>query len=186
MIYETDNWTYVPARDIGSKRTVPVREIVIHTAETPEKDNAAESLANYFQHPDYPSSPHVCVSNKTVIQCVKDSFVAYAAPGCNHDGIQIELCCYMGQSASQWRDFYSLANLALAADVTAQYCLKYDLPVRHLTDDQLSAGQKGIIGHVQASRVYKKSDHTDPGDNFPWPRFMAMVTSLVNERRILA
>lgn len=183
--YETDNWLYVPARDIGPKRDGPVRVITLHTAETPEKDNAAENLAKYFQHPDYTSSCHVCTSNKTVIQCVKDSYVAYAAPGVNNDGIQIEMCCYMNQTASEWRDFYSLGLLAITADVVAQYCLKYDIPAQRLLNAQLAAGQKGIIGHVQASEVYKKSDHTDPGPNFPWQRFIPMVQGLITERRLI-
>ena len=64
--------------------------------------------------------------------------------------------------------------------------MKYDLPVVHLSDAQLLAGEKGIIGHDQASRVYKKSDHTDPGVNFPWVRFIAMTAALRAERRLVA
>jgi N-acetyl-anhydromuramyl-L-alanine amidase AmpD len=63
-----------------------------------------------------------------------------------------------------------------AANAAAQYCLKYDIPIRHLADDELEAGEKGIVGHVQASRVYKKSTHTDPGQGFPWDHFLARVT----------
>ena len=39
--------------------------------------------------------------------------------------------------------------------------------MRQLTDAELEAGKKGIIGHVQASRLYKKSTHTDLGHGFP-------------------
>jgi N-acetyl-anhydromuramyl-L-alanine amidase AmpD len=186
MAYETDSWLYVPAKHIGPKRTGMVRLIVIHTAETAELGRAAENLAKYGQNPEYVSSWYVAVDSDSVIQCVKDSFVAYAAPGCNHDGIQIELCCYAGQSAAQWRDPYSLAMLALGADVAAQYCLKYGIPPVHLTDRELLAGNRGIIGHSQASRVYKKSTHMDPGPNFPWRRFIAMTDELRSERRLVA
>lgn len=186
MAYETDAWLYVPAKHIGPKRDGAVRLIVIHTAETAELASAAEAIARYGQHPDVVSSWHVAVDSDSIIQCVKDSFVAYAAPGANHDGIQIELCCYAGQSAAQWRDPYSLAMLALGADAVAQYCLKYDLPAVHLTDAQLLAGNRGVVGHDQATRVYKKSTHMDPGPNFPWRRFMSMVADLRAERRMVA
>lgn len=180
---ETDRWLYVPAKYMGATRDRPVRVLTIHTAETPETRNAAENLAKYGQAPDYPSSWNVCVDSDSILQCVPDSRVAYAAPGVNNDGIQMELCCFMGQTATEWRDPYSLALLALAADVAAQYCLKFSLPVTHLTDAQLLAGEKGIIGHDQASRVYKKSDHTDPGPRFPWARFIAMTAAMFAERR---
>jgi N-acetyl-anhydromuramyl-L-alanine amidase AmpD len=187
-MFETDTWPLVRARDIGERRTVPVRVIVIHTAETLEAGDSAENLARYGQNPDYPSSWHICVDSNSIVQCVPDSFVAWAAPGVNHDGIQIEICGKAAQSAAGWRDFFSLAALALAADATAQYCLKYDLPPVKLTDAQLGAGAKGIIGHEQATRVYPAPNrtHTDPGPNFPWPRFSAMAQALVAERRLIA
>lgn len=181
--YETEVWPFIQARDFGAKRTETPRLIVIHDMEFPERPTAAEDVARYFQHPDTPSSAHVCVDSDSVVQCVKDSYVAFAAPGCNHDGIQVELAGYGKQTPAEWLDKYSIAMLAIAADVVAQYCLKYNIPPVHLTNAQLRAGARGIIGHVQASEVYKGSDHTDPGPNFPWPRFIAMVIAHVAERR---
>lgn len=183
---DTDAWLYVPAKHIGPKRDVPVRVIVIHTAENLEAGDSAENLAKYGQRPDYVSSWHITVDRDSIIQCVKDSFVAFAAPGVNHDGIQIELAGKAGQSAAQWRDPFSLATLALAADAVAQYCLKYSIPPVKLTDAELRSGVRGIIGHDQASRVYRKSDHMDPGPNFPWPRFTGMVQALFMERKMIA
>jgi N-acetyl-anhydromuramyl-L-alanine amidase AmpD len=187
MAYETDPWLYVPAKYPGPKRSGAVRLVVIHTAQWREHSTSAEALAKYGQNPDGGvKSWHIAVDSDTVIQCVKDSFVAYAAPGANHDGIQIELACRAEQTPAQWRDPYSLAQLAVAADATAQYCLKYDIPPVHLSDVELYAGHRGIIGHAQASRVYKKSTHTDPGPNFPWRRFILMVEALRAERRLVA
>ena len=182
MTYETDNWLYVPAKHIGPKRTVPVRVITLHTAENLEAGDSAENLAKYGQNPDYISSWHVTTDNNSVMQCVKDSFVAYAAPGVNHDGIQIEMAGKASQSRAQWRDPFSLALLAITADVVAQYCLKFNIPPVHLTNQELLDGHLGVIGHNQASDVYKKSDHQDPGPNFPWTRFMHMVVDLATER----
>lgn len=183
MKYETDAWSFIPAKDfLVVKPGRVVRVVVIHTAETLENSNTAENLGKYFQHPDYPSSSHIGIDSNSIVQYVKDSNVAFAAPGCNNDGIQIELAGRGAQSPAEWLDTFSLSMLAIAADATAQYCLKYDLPAIHLTDEQLKSGRRGIVGHDQVSRVYKKSDHSDPGPNFPWSRFMCMVDSQVKAR----
>lgn len=177
MKYETELWPYIEAATKGPKRTGPVRLIVIHTPEWPESPSGAEAVARYFHdNPDKrEASCHITVDNDSIVQCVRDSFEAWAAPGANQDGIQIELTGYANQTKAQWRDKFSLAALALSADATAQYCLKYALPVIHLSDAQLRAGNLGIVGHDQVTRVYGKSTHTDPGPNFPWLRFMMYV-----------
>jgi hypothetical protein len=54
--------------------------------------------------------------------------------------------------------------------------LKYDIPVRHLTNDELADGQsKGFVSHAQVSEVYKQSNHWDPGPGFPWKLFLEKV-----------
>lgn len=178
MSYETEDWEYIGAKYIGVKRTVPVRLVVIHDAEFPEVLYGAKGVAKYFQRLDKPSSAHICVDNQEVIQCVKDSYVAWAAPGANHDGIQIELVGYQKQTREGWLDNYSLGVLALGADATAQYCLKYGLPAVWLTNDELKAGKAGVVSHAQVSDVYQQSDHTDPGLNFPRRLFISMVQEI--------
>lgn len=178
MAYETESWAYLGAKYIGERRTGAVRLLVIHDAEFPEILNGARGVAKYFQRPDKPSSAHVSVDNQEVVQSVKDSFVAWAAPGANHDGIQIELVGYQSQTREDWLDNYSLGVLALGADAAAQYCLKYALPAIKLTDDGLRNGASGIVGHDQVSRVFRQSDHTDPGPNFPWDLFIAMTQEI--------
>lgn len=185
---DTDLWPVVKARwftkwaSPGSGRR-PVRVIVMHDMEAPEKGETAENVARYFATTDTKASSHICVDNNTIVQCVKDNDIAYAAPGCNSDGIQIELAGYGRQTRAEWLDPYSLALIDLGANATAQYCLKYDIPPRQLTNTLLLAGARGIIGHYQASAVYKKSNHTDPGANFPWEHFMELVNVYHRARR---
>lgn len=157
--------------------------VVIHDMEAPETNNTAENVARYFQDPDYPSSAHICVDNNSIVQCVRDSHIAFAAPGCNLDGIQIELAGWGKQTREQWLDFYGIGLLALASDAVAQYCIKYRIPPTHLTNTQLKAGKMGIVGHYQVSQVYKKSNHTDPGNGFPWQYFITSVSNFILARR---
>lgn len=185
MSYETDNWPIVRARwftKSNGRRTV--RVIVIHSMEAPEKGSTAESVAKYFANlpPTRQASAHVCIDNDSVVQCVSDNDVAYAAPGANHDGIQIELAGYARQTTKEWLDPFGVSMLNRAADVVAQYCIKYNIPVRKLTNVELASGGRGIIGHHQASEVYKKSTHTDPGAGFPWRYFICAVETFHRER----
>jgi N-acetyl-anhydromuramyl-L-alanine amidase AmpD len=183
---ETQVWPFIAARwytRVGASVGRKVRLVVIHDMEFPEKLTAAEDVARYFNTTNTKASAHICVDANSIVQCVYDSDVAYAAPGANHDGIQIELAGYGSQTREQWLDTYSVAVLTYAADATSQYCTKYSIPAVHLTNAQLKAGKKGIIGHYQASEVYKKSDHTDPGKNFPWDVFITMVEQFLKDRR---
>jgi N-acetyl-anhydromuramyl-L-alanine amidase AmpD len=185
-VIETDTWTFVKARwfqptPVGTHRNV--RVVVIHDMEYPEKGTAAEEVAQYFATTDTKASAHLCIDSNSYVQCVHDNDVAWAAPGCNADGIQLELAGYGRQTQQEWLDTYGIALLNLAANAAAQYCLKYGLPVCHLSDAQLKAGQKGIIGHYQASRVYHLSDHTDPGAGFPWEYFIDRTAVYLAERK---
>lgn len=183
--YETDRWPFVAAKHFKKVDGPPrrVRVIVIHDMEAPEKGETAENVARYFATTSTPASAHVCIDSNSIVQCVHDRDIAYAAPGCNSDGIQIELAGYGKQSRGEWLDQYGVQMLALASDAVAQYCLKYGIPAVHLTDDSLRKGMSGIVGHAQVSRVYKKSDHTDPGANFPWDVFVALTKAQLAKRK---
>ena len=174
---ETDNWLYVPAKWFkkpDGKRKV--RLIVMHTMEAPEKEQTAENVANYFKNGSVKASAHLCIDSNSIVQCVLDNNIAFAAPGVNKDGIHLEMTGYAKQTADEWRDAFSLAMLEHAANATSQYCLKYDIPVKHLTNAELKAGEKGIIGHYQASEVYPpNAGHNDPGKAFPWDYFLGRV-----------
>lgn len=174
------------AKTDGERR---IRLVVMHTMEAPEKGETAESVARYFASlPDtLKASAHVCVDNNSVVQCVDDNDIAYGAPGANSDGLHVEMAGNFRQTAEQWADDYSQRMLEIAAGVVAQFCLQYEIPVTHLTDDQLLAGERGIVGHSQVSAVYRKEkkpdEHRDPGDAFPWETFIARVATLLDTRK---
>ena len=188
--FETDNFPVIKARffkDVIEKRQP--RVIVIHSMEAPEKGNTAENVARFFQNPgkkqngeDRQVSAHLCIDNNSIVQCVFDNDIAFAAPGANHDGVQLELAGFARQTRGEWLDPFSILVLENAANAAAQYCLKYNIPVKHLTNAELKSGQKGIVGHVQVSDVFKKSDHTDPGKGFPWDHFIDRVKHHHTER----
>lgn len=185
--FETDSFPVIKAKwftkSTGKRE---VRVIVIHTMEAAEKDDTAENVAKFFQTlpATKKASAHLCIDNNSIVQCVFDNDVAFAAPGVNRDGIHLELAGFASQTAANWKDAYSTLLLEKAANAAAQYCLKYDIPREHLTDEQLKDGAKGIIGHVQATKVFPpNAGHTDPGKNFPWDFFIERVKFHYEERK---
>jgi len=151
---------------------MPVRVIVIHSMEAPEGPQTAENVAAYFAKPSTKASAHICVDNNSEVRCVADEDTAWAAPGCNADGLQLELAGYARQTRKEWMDDYSLTMLGRAVKIVAAWCRKYSIPARRLTQAELRAGHKGLTSHADVSAVYKRSDHTDPGAGFPWDWFI--------------
>jgi len=169
--FETDHFPVVKAkffREIKEKRNV--RVIVMHSMESSEKGDTAENVSRFFQNPkDKKGNPvkvsaHLCVDSDSIVQCVMDNNVAFSAPGVNKDGIHIEQAGFARQTKAEWLDPFGILMLNLSANAAAQYCLKYNIPVKHLSNAELKAGEKGIVGHVQATAVFKPNNgHTDPG-----------------------
>lgn len=149
--------------------------IGIHTMEAPEAGTTAESVANYFKTID--ASAHWCVDDNSRVRVVMDDDGAWTMPPLNNISLNVEMAGYASQSTAQWADVYSEETLDNVALCVAEWCHKYGIPIRHLTDDQIRAGNKGIVGHVDVNRVFHASDHTDPGPNFPWKEFLSKVTA---------
>ncbi len=170
-----NQWPFVEAANYTKTDGRTIRLIVIHTMEIDEVDHAAEAVANYFASGQVQASAHLNIDNNSIVRGVAPKHVAWAAPGANSDGLQLELAGRAGQSVSNWDDRYSRDLLKLAADAVAQYSIRYKIPIRKLSNHELAHGYKGLIGHVQASEVYKQSTHTDPGSNFPWEKFIRMA-----------
>jgi N-acetyl-anhydromuramyl-L-alanine amidase AmpD len=174
-MFETDSWPFVPAKYQLKGRKRAVRLVVIHSTESLEVEGGAVEVAHYFQHPSRPGSSHVVVDDKDVVQCVRDSDTAAGAAGANQDGIHIEQVGKADQTPLEWDDPYSRAVIKNCANVTAQYCMKFDIPIRRLTVKQIRAGEKGICGHADISQAYPGTGHYDPGPNYPWTEFLNEV-----------
>lgn len=167
---------FIPARNFTPTPGRQIDLVVIHTMESPEGLDTAENVAFWFAGSTAPkASAHYCVDADSVVQCVKEKDVAWAAPGANHDGIQIELAGRASQTAAQWDDPYSRSQLALAALLVADICRRYNIPPTLVNRSGLLIGERGITTHHSVSLAFRRSDHTDPGPNFPMDDFLGMV-----------
>lgn len=156
-------------RHVGRRSSISL--IAIHTMEAPEKPLTAENVANYFKTVN--ASAHWCVDNNSRVRVVKDSDTAWTLPGANSRSLNMELAGYAKQDAGDWDDDYSTDMLEIAAYTCAQWADKYDIPIRRLSSDEIRAGKKGFVGHVDVNKVYKQSTHWDPGPSFPWKYFLS-------------
>lgn len=170
---------FIKARHFRATGTRKIDLIVLHTVEAPEKDTNAEAVANYFATTDRTVSAHYCVDNNSEVQCVKEGDVAFAAPGANHNGVQIEMAGYAGQGREGWADDYSTQMLERAAKLAADVAKRYDIPTVFIDAAGLKAGKRGFTTHAEVSKAFRKSTHTDPGPDFPAKSFMARVRALV-------
>lgn len=157
-------------------RVRPIRHIVIHTMEAPEKPTTAQAVAEWFAGPSSPiASAHYCVGQRGVTQCVRDTDIAFHAPGVNGAGLGIEHEGYAKQTAAEWDDPPSRATLWHSARLVNRLCKLYGVPVVRLSAEDLKAGKSGITGHGDVSQAFKGSSHWDPGQGFPWGHYLDLV-----------
>lgn len=170
--------------------------IVLHTMENAEKPGTAMAVAKWLQTVmPKPVSFHYGVDAADIVQCVRDEDVAWAAPGTNHNGIHIEHVGRASQTPLQWSDDFSSNELQASAELCAQLCVRYQIPVKFIPAEQLLSGFRGITTHAEVSlacdlaqrRGQKASyffnhkankpltDHTDPGKFFPMSRYLDLV-----------
>jgi N-acetyl-anhydromuramyl-L-alanine amidase AmpD len=146
--------------------------------EAAEASTTAENVARWAAGPDAArASWHYAVDDDSVIQCVKDEHVAWAAPSRNHNGIQIEHAGYARQTAAEWGDPFSTRMLALSAQLCARVCRRWDVPIRFLEADGLRLDERGITTHWEVTKGPGRglTSHTDPGQYFPMARYLELV-----------
>lgn len=168
------------ARNYTRAGRTSVSLVVIHTAECKETANAAENLALWAAGANAPrASWHYAVDADSATQSVRETDVAWHAPGVNRLSIGIEQAGRAGQLASEWDDAYSRAVLERTASLVAGICMRWNIPIRRLTPRDLVIGAAGICGHVDVRDAFQRSTHWDPGPNYPWTRFIEMVRAPV-------
>lgn len=169
-------YPFVQARNFTRVGGRTINLVVVHDMEAPETAKTAETVAAWFAGPTAPrASAHYCIDNDSIVQCVRDMDVAWHAPGANHDGIGLEHAGYARQSRNEWLDPFGTRMLALSAKLAADLCTKYQIPIRHLSAADLLRGERGITGHADVTQAYHRSTHTDPGGDFPWDTYLALV-----------
>ena len=173
----------IQAKNYTNTTRAKVDWVVLHSTENPIKPGTARNVALWFAGAQAPqASAHYIVGPDTVVQCVRETAVAWAAPGANATGIQIEL---VGQAhKTDWtRDGDGpqdgLRVVVRAAELTRAICKRWDIPLERVDAAGLLAGKRGITSHAAVGAAFKKSTHVDPGGvgdvRWPWEPFLKLV-----------
>lgn len=170
----------IEARNYLRKTRPTVDNIVLHCIECPEASTRAETTAEWMAGPAAPmASAHYFVDSDSVVQGVSDDFIAYHAPGLNQRGIGIEHAGYARQTREEWLDAFGVRMLALSVQLTARLCQRWNIPATYVRAAQLQLRGRGITTHREVTAAFGKSDHTDPGPNFPIAWYVERVAALL-------
>lgn len=153
--------------------------IIIHDMEASEHSGRAENTAEYFRTlPDGRSvSSHYTVDNDSVVQCVKLADTAFTVgnrPG-NYRGINWEFSGFASQTGGEWLDPFGVAMFNQAAPYIRADAARFNIPLVRRTVAELKAFTPGVTSHNDMRLAFGGTSHTDPGPNFPWDYFMALI-----------
>lgn len=150
---------YYPTRKKG------IQGIVIHTAE----GAPAENVAKYFTFNTRPASAHAVVDESIIINLLPDTAVAFHVRENNSKTLGLEIAYW----AHKWGENLQLEDMLLnnAAKWCRKKALEHDIPITRLNKSSWAKGQKGFMAHSDLD----PSRRTDPGDEFPWDKFLSYV-----------
>ncbi|MFE9438796.1 N-acetylmuramoyl-L-alanine amidase [Streptomyces sp. NPDC006602] len=133
----------------------PVNHVIIHVTQETYVDTLA-----IFQNPQKKVSAHYLVRSADghVAQCVREADVAWHAGNWDFNTRSI------GIEHEGWVDrpaYFTDALYEQSARLTAAICTSYGIP----------KDRAHIIGHYEVPGT----DHTDPGPNWDWARYIRLV-----------
>ena len=157
--------------DSGPRPPGWVRHVVIHST---EGGTAASVAADFATRPrERGASTQLVIDDKECYRCVPDLVIPWGAPGVNRSGLHIEHCGFAAWLRGEW--LLHSPMLHDSAEKAALWCWLYHIPRRWLTVNELRAGKAGFCRHVDASRAFIGSGHTDPGAGFPGEAYLRLV-----------
>lgn len=162
--------------DSGPRDVSTIKWLVVHTFESPRESGAAALKGRAaWQQADGSGSYHKLYSADGLSLRANDiDFISWSAhPTGNRYGVHYSALAYAADSRSTWLA-YGAQLRAMARDIAYEAKL-LGIPLVKISAADMRAGARGICGHADVSAAFRESDHTDPGNNFPWDVFMQLV-----------
>ncbi|MCP2265582.1 N-acetylmuramoyl-L-alanine amidase [Promicromonospora thailandica] len=168
---------YGKVRRGGNK---PTGTIIIHTAENVADqigaDLGAESVARYCTTRGDYGAYHRLVDADSIIKMAPLGYETWHCTKTNPWSVGISMAVEAGDWTKYPADYVTkvLRNAArAAADAVRDFKTEFgiDVPIAHISGDAARAKKPGFTGHGETD----PGRRTDPGANFPWTRFLAMV-----------
>lgn len=160
---------------------------------TEEANDTAEGLANFLISTENGSNPvsyHYTIRQNpdgsvTVVDVVDTDYASWSVENSNDRSINL---CFAGSAVAWTTEQWMLQSNAIdvAAYLCVQDCIKYGIKPNMLVDldangnPQYIADPPGIADHRYCGEyLHDGNNHTDVGDNFPWPYFASRVAAYV-------
>lgn len=167
---------FTPGRDSE------IKYIVLHSTESPQEEGYAEKVADWLSKTDYKASTHFIVGPDKILQTVDLYDTAWGVGSeANSYSIQIEMLGYAHYDRDKWLDLTSSKMLCRVSYLIAILAKQYEIPIRKVENAGVIDQIKGVAGHYVFSETLGGSDHTDPGENFPWDIVLAQASKYYND-----
>ena len=153
--YPPAHWVPASTANYSAGRSSAITAVVIHVTQ-----GSYAGTISWFQNPEAQVSAHYVIrsSDGDVTQMVRDGDTAWHARSGNAYSIGIEHEGYVDDPA-----WFTDAMYNASAALTRHLCDTYGIP----------KDRSHILGHHEVPG----NDHTDPGPNWDWDRYMALVNS---------
>lgn len=162
------SYPFIASRWLTQGRISPITLIVLHTIESPCKTGMALSAADYCRRRPDKVSAHYFVDPTTIYQGVRESDTAFCAPGANANGIHIEQAGYARFTTGEWSAPDPVAMEKNTAKLLADISSRRNIPLLFQSAaDLLGPNPTGVTTHREVAQAFHRTDHTDPGPNYP-------------------
>lgn len=161
------------------RRSEPTGGIAVHSAENITDlvlpDGGAEAVARYMLTRTTPGSYADVVDSDSGILLVDYDLAAFHdGTGSNDWSTSISFACKAHQwpTLTEWWISGAITNAAAAARRQSDWVYSkrgFHVPARRITAAQYRSGIAGFVSHAQLDPTRR----TDPGEAFPWDRFLA-------------
>ncbi|WP_255308329.1 peptidoglycan-binding protein [Streptomyces marincola] len=151
--YPPARWVPAHSGNYSAGRTQPISAVVIHVTQ-----GSYAGAISWFQNPAARVSAHYVIrsSDGEVTQTVRDADTAWHARSGNAYSIGLEHEGWVNDPA-----WFTDAMYRSSAALTRHLADRYGIP----------KDREHIVGHVEVPG----NDHTDPGPNWDWDRYMELV-----------
>jgi hypothetical protein len=166
---------FTAVHNSGTRPLSRITHIVLHSTE----GGTAAGAATWFANPDSAGSAHLCVDDRECYRTLDDARIPFGAPGVNTDGFHIEHAGFAIWDRQKWMSHEQ--TLRRGAFKAAFHAVKFGVPLRLLTANDLSHGRSGFVTHATVSQAFTPGGHTDPGHGFPLDHYMELVKQFARE-----